>query len=98
MPLIQHKDMLGPTSDLDRRLKEHNAGKSPHTAKFGPWKTVVTIRFTNNRRAVKFEEYLKSGSGEETGLPEAGEPSNLRGGHSWEASDQCSRGILTGNR
>ena len=54
---------IGITSDLDRRLKEHNAGKSPHTAKLGPWKIVVAIRFTDNRKAEKFEKYLKSGSG-----------------------------------
>jgi len=54
---------VGITSDLDRRLKEHNAGESPHTAKLGPWKIVVAIRFTDNRKAEKFEKYLKSGSG-----------------------------------
>ena len=27
---------VGVTGDLDRRIQEHNAGKSAHTAKFGP--------------------------------------------------------------
>ncbi|MHC4617878.1 MAG: GIY-YIG nuclease family protein, partial [Planctomycetota bacterium] len=54
---------VGVTRDLNNRLKEHNAGKSPHTAKCKPWKIVVAIRFLDERRAEAFEEYLKSGSG-----------------------------------
>ena len=57
------KKYVGITSDLNTRLKEHNAGKSPHTAKFEPWKIVVAIRFTDNRKAEAFEKYIKSGSG-----------------------------------
>jgi predicted GIY-YIG superfamily endonuclease len=26
------------TSDLKQRMAEHNAGKSPHTSKYAPWK------------------------------------------------------------
>jgi predicted GIY-YIG superfamily endonuclease len=57
------KRYVGITSDLDNRLKEHNAGKSPHTAKYKPWKIAVAIRFTDDRKAEIFETYLKSGSG-----------------------------------
>jgi len=57
------KKYIGLTSDLTKRLEEHNAGKSPHTAKFRPWKVVVVIRFDNDLKAAKFEQYLKSGSG-----------------------------------
>ncbi len=59
----QGKRYIGTTSDLNNRLKEHNAGKSPHTAKFKPWKIIVAVRFTDNHRAEVFEEYLKNGSG-----------------------------------
>ena len=31
------QEYIGATSDLKRRLPEHNAGKSAHTAKFKPW-------------------------------------------------------------
>ncbi len=31
---------VGLTSDVERRLEEHNAGKSIHTNKFRPWKLV----------------------------------------------------------
>jgi putative endonuclease len=57
------KRYIGITSDLNSRLKEHNAGKSPHTAKFKPWKVSVAIRFADERKAAAFETYLKSGSG-----------------------------------
>jgi len=57
------KRYIGITSDLNPRLKEHNTGKSPHTAKFKPWKVVVVVRFSNDQKANAFEEYLKNGSG-----------------------------------
>jgi len=53
----------GLTSDVDARLEAHNAGRSPHTANFGPWEVDVVIEFSNERRAAAFERYLKSGSG-----------------------------------
>jgi predicted GIY-YIG superfamily endonuclease len=34
------QEYVGATADLKRRLPEHNAGKSAHTAKFRPWKLV----------------------------------------------------------
>ena len=54
---------VGVTSDLRRRLAEHNAGKSPHTAKFKPWRLVTYVAFTDGQKAAEFERYLKSGSG-----------------------------------
>lgn len=53
----------GITSDLDKRLADHNAGKSPHTRKFAPWQCVVSIWFADHAKAEAFETYLKSGSG-----------------------------------
>ncbi len=54
---------LGLTSDVNRRLAEHNAGSCVHTAKYRPWQTDVVIEFGDERRAVALERYLKSGSG-----------------------------------
>ena len=59
----QKKRYVGLTADLRKRLKEHNAGKSPYTAKFKPWRIVVAIRFSDGQKAEAFENYLKSGSG-----------------------------------
>jgi len=54
---------VGSSSDFQKRLKEHNAGQSPHTAKFRPWKPVVVIRFEDDGKAEAFERYVKFGSG-----------------------------------
>jgi predicted GIY-YIG superfamily endonuclease len=48
---------------LSKRLQEHNAGKSPHTTGFKPWKVVVAIRFADDQKAKCFEKYLEAGSG-----------------------------------
>lgn len=57
------KSYIGITTDLNNRIAEHNAGKSPFTAKFKPWKIAVAIRFNDEHKAAAFEIYLKSGSG-----------------------------------
>ena len=54
---------VGSTEDLDARVADHNAGRSPHTAKFGPWRLVACIAFSTRPRAEQFERYIKSGSG-----------------------------------
>ena len=54
---------IGITSDLEARLRAHNAGGSPHTSKYRPWKLVTHLCFQNEQRAIEFERYLKSGSG-----------------------------------
>jgi len=53
----------GLTQDLDARLKRHNAGKVPHTAKYAPWDIATAIAFRSRGKAVAFERYLKSHSG-----------------------------------
>ena len=54
---------VGMTSDLRQRLAEHNAGKSPHTSKYAPWRLVTYVAFSDEQKAETFERYLKSGSG-----------------------------------
>ena len=54
---------VGVTSDLKQRLAEHNAGKSPHTSKYLPWKLVTHVAFSDEQKAETFERNLKSGSG-----------------------------------
>jgi putative endonuclease len=54
---------VGVTTDLKRRLIEHNSGKSAHTSKFAPWRLVTYIAFSDANKAASFERYLKSGSG-----------------------------------
>jgi predicted GIY-YIG superfamily endonuclease len=54
---------VGLTTNVERRLTEHNAGKSIHTNKFYPWKIVSYTAFVDKSRAEKFEVYLKTSSG-----------------------------------
>ena len=60
---FQDQTYIGITSNLNNRLKEHNAGESIHTSKFKPWNIILCIAFTEENKAKDFEKYLKSGSG-----------------------------------
>ncbi|MDX2222387.1 MAG: GIY-YIG nuclease family protein [Rhodospirillaceae bacterium] len=57
------REYTGATADLKQRMAEHNAGKSPHTAKFRPWRLVWYSAFPDKYRALAFETYMKSHSG-----------------------------------
>jgi putative endonuclease len=54
---------VGMAENLDRRLEEHNAGKSSYTSNSMPWKIETYVWFSNPQKAIHFEHYLKSGSG-----------------------------------
>jgi predicted GIY-YIG superfamily endonuclease len=54
----------GLTSDLQARLVAHNAGRCRHTTRDRPWHVDVIVKFADQVRAVAFEQYLKSGSGQ----------------------------------
>jgi putative endonuclease len=51
------------TSDIQRRLEEHNSGKSSHTSKFMPWVVETYFCLADIEKARRFEKYLKTGSG-----------------------------------
>ena len=52
----------GVTSAVATRLAAHDA-LCRHTSKYRPWSVDEVIEFNDERRAVAFERYLKSGSG-----------------------------------
>ncbi len=54
---------VGVTSDLKRRLAEHQTPKSGHTRKYAPWRCLVALRFAQDSKADDFEKHLKTGSG-----------------------------------
>ncbi|MFA7256694.1 MAG: GIY-YIG nuclease family protein [Kiritimatiellales bacterium] len=56
---------IGCTKNLTARLKKHNQGGCPHTAKFIPWEIETAVSFRSREKAAVFEAYLKSGSGRE---------------------------------
>ncbi len=62
---IEHPDQYysGLTDDVEKRLLDHNSGKSKHTAKFKPWQLVSYHFFHDRTTALASEKYLKSGSG-----------------------------------
>jgi predicted GIY-YIG superfamily endonuclease len=55
---------IGVTGNLDQRVADHNSGKAPHTRKYRPWSVVAAFWFRDQERALAFERYLKSGSGQ----------------------------------
>ena len=53
----------GSTSDLARRLQQHNADVSASTKHRGPWELVHLESFATLAEAVRRERYLKTGKG-----------------------------------
>jgi len=56
---------VGFTDCLERRLKEHNSGKTKSTKGFMPWKLIFTERCESREIARSREKYFKSGCGKE---------------------------------
>jgi len=54
---------VGVTSDVDARIEWHNHGPCGYTIENRPWSVVVSIEFPTEEDALRFEKYLKSGSG-----------------------------------
>lgn len=56
---------VGFTRDINKRLKEHNAGKTKSTKGYRPWIIVYTETIETRQKAREKEKYLKSGIGKE---------------------------------
>lgn len=54
---------VGHTSNLKKRLSDHNCGTTAHTDKYRPWNLIMYLAFDDELKALEFEKYLKSGSG-----------------------------------
>ncbi|MDW3197286.1 MAG: GIY-YIG nuclease family protein [Cytophagales bacterium] len=63
--LNHNKTYVGLTSDIERRLAEHNAGRSRSTKPNRPWELIYHEEYESRDEARKREKYLKSGSGRE---------------------------------
>jgi putative endonuclease len=57
------KSYVGQTDNIERRLIEHNIGKSLYTNKYKPWKLIYTEEYKTRVEALRREKYLKSRSG-----------------------------------
>ena len=60
---VESQRYVGITTDLKRRIAEHNSGKSSHRSKSHPWRLVTYVAFSDESKAAAFERYLKSESG-----------------------------------
>ena len=54
---------VGMTDNIERRLKEHNSGKTKSTKGFIPWELIYEVEMENRENARVREKYLKSGFG-----------------------------------
>jgi len=57
------KRYVGSTSDLERRIVEHNKGQSKFTKSGVPWQLVCKEEFDTKTEALKREKFLKTGVG-----------------------------------
>jgi len=64
LKLSNSKIYTGFTTDLKSRIKEHKEGKCESTRNFRPIKLVWYCAFPDRLSARKFENYLKTGSGQ----------------------------------
>lgn len=56
---------VGFTEDLERRIKEHNSGKTSSTKAWTPWLLWYSEKVSTRIEARNREKYLKSGIGKE---------------------------------
>ena len=56
---------VGMTTDIEKRIKQHNTGKSKYTKTLLPWRILYTEQQQDWLSARKREKYLKSGIGKE---------------------------------
>ncbi len=57
------RNYVGFSSDVEKRLKEHNGGKTKSTKGYRPWRILFYEEFSTKKEALDREKYLKSGIG-----------------------------------
>ncbi len=61
--LVAEKYYVGMTENIQRRLKQHNNGKSKFTKGYMPWVFIYSEEFPDYKTARVREKYLKSTAG-----------------------------------
>jgi putative endonuclease len=56
---IDGRIYVGQTNNVDKRLKQHNAGKTVSTRPYKPWEIIHKENFPNRIEARKREKFLK---------------------------------------
>jgi len=54
---------VGPTENVKQRIVDHNSGKARYSSSKRPYVLKWFCGFPNKQLAIKFEKYLKQGSG-----------------------------------
>ncbi len=74
------KRYVGSTKDFEKRIKEHNNGKSRFTKGGIPWKLIYKEEYSTFSEARKRELFLKTGAGRKyldnyySGISKSSEP------------------------
>ena len=63
--LIDNRIYVGMTLNLDKRLAEHNQGRTKSTKGFRPWELIFKEEVKTRNDARNLEKYYKSGCGKE---------------------------------
>jgi len=58
-----NKFYKGQSSNLDKRLADHNLGKTKSTKSGIPWKLVYKEKFDSRKQAIERERFFKSAYG-----------------------------------
>jgi putative endonuclease len=54
---------VGQTSDLEKRLNDHNSGESRYTKNRGPWNLAHKESYQTRSEAMRREKFFKTGKG-----------------------------------
>ncbi|MBN1398624.1 MAG: GIY-YIG nuclease family protein [Bacteroidetes bacterium] len=57
------KRYTGSTKNVEKRIKQHNDGRTPFTRRGTPWILIYFETFETKSEALKREIFLKSGAG-----------------------------------
>ncbi|MFD2099429.1 GIY-YIG nuclease family protein [Flagellimonas iocasae] len=63
--LVDGRLYKGHTKDIEKRLGEHNSGKTKSTKGYLPWELVYFEKFETKEEAIEREKYFKTGIGRE---------------------------------
>lgn len=63
--LNKDQSYTGITSDLRKRIEQHNKGLTRSTKAYKPWELIHSEKYDSRKEAAKREKYLKSGKGRE---------------------------------
>jgi putative endonuclease len=63
--LVDNRIYVGMTQNLNKRLTEHNKGRTKSTKGYRPWTVIFTEEAENRIKARELEKYYKSGCGKE---------------------------------